>query len=189
MWLERRLHPWKPAWSDSPRDWKLPARLARNWWQHDFRTPSLPAGWSFTACRPEDIPQVLWPTAHYENEAVSVRSPQLIEHFEQCPVFSQTEFCALQKDGGKIAYFFLVRVGNQVRLADYGPAAQKAARRLFRDATSLFAVTSEPHAASGWKTSGLRWQHEEPIKVLNLNGAWNPTRYRLTMLDWDIVCL
>jgi len=102
-----------------------------------------------------------------------------------------------------VAYFLLVQVGDQVRLADYGPAgldeetsrivglgAQALALSMFPDATSVMAATSEPHSRSGFLRSGFRLVREEPIKVLKLNNSLSPiSQFRLTLIDGDALCL
>gem|GEM_PF-2567328 len=202
--LERPLHPLQPAWAESPRDWKLPARIARNIAWHYARRFTLPRNWTLAPRHPRQISSSLWPQASISaKQAVSFRSAQLLEHIAACPEISKTAFFVLLRGQTEVAYFFLAQVRNQVRLADYGPvglgdeeshvlgiAAQTAARSSFPDAVSLLAVTSEEQVRAAWVRAGLRTRAEEPIKALKMNKQLNSvTHFRLTLLDWDSLCL
>lgn len=201
--FRRPLHRWQPAWRESPRDWKLPARIARNFWQHSRKAIALDPPWNYTEIAPEELPSHLWPQAELPHEVVSVRSPALLRHFERCPEISRAVCFALRKQTATLAYFFLVQVQREVRLADYGPAAlneetswqlgiaaQAAARQHFPQAHSLLALTSETLSVGAWARSGLVPIATEPIRVLKLNAKLNEiTQFRLTLLDWDLLCL
>jgi hypothetical protein len=92
-----------------------------------------------------------------------------------------------------------MQAGNEVRLADYGPAGldagtsavlgnavQLVARSAFPGAVRIAACTSEPGALAGLVKSGLRLRQEKPICVLKLNGDLDTvSHYRLTLMDWD----
>jgi hypothetical protein len=101
-----------------------------------------------------------------------------------------------------MAYLFLIQVGKQLRLADYGPArldeqtsmmvgqaAQQLAKSLFPSATEFMAATSEAGALAGLTRAGLHLRSEEPIKVLKTAaGLEQIDRFRLILLDWDLLC-
>ncbi|MEI9811632.1 MAG: hypothetical protein WDO18_02675 [Acidobacteriota bacterium] len=201
--LSTPLRALQPAWRESPKDWKMPARLLRNlyWYLHPSRT--LPEGWRVSQVDPGDIPESLWPTSS-AGVAVSQRSSQLLSHVMTCPTIRRSA-CALlgRVDNPASAYFLLVQVGDQVRLADYGPsdldeetsrilglAAQSLARSSFPDATAVVAATSESSTRSGFLRSGFRLDREEKIKVLKLDKALRSIdRFRLTLIDSDSLCL
>jgi hypothetical protein len=98
-----------------------------------------------------------------------------------------------------IAYVFLIQVGEQVRLADYGPAGldenssmvlgigvRDFAKSSFPTATSIMIATSETAVSAGISRAGFRLRREEPIRVLKTEKALeNIHSFRLTLLDWD----
>ncbi len=201
--LRRPLRPMQPALRESPADCKMPARVLRNLYWYLYPSHTLPEGWRVSPADPDQIPESLWP-ASSDGVAVSQRSPQLLSHVMTCPAIRRSA-CALVSKGASsaVAYFLLVQVGDQVRLADYGPAgldeetsrilglgAQALALSLFPDATSVIAATSEPSSRSGFLRSGFRLGRDEPIKVLKLNKSLAPiSQFRLTLIDGDALCL
>jgi hypothetical protein len=104
---------------------------------------------------------------------------------------------------GPVAYFVLVLAGEQVRLADYGPAglespvakligtaAQLAAKQHYPGALRIAVVASELGVRSGLLESGFRQSYEEEIRGLIADPALiSVKQYRLTYLDLDALCL
>jgi hypothetical protein len=102
-----------------------------------------------------------------------------------------------------MAYLFLIQVGKELRLADYGPAgldeqtgmmigqaAQQLAKSLFPSATEFMAATSETDVFAGLLRAGLCIRREEPIQVLKTGTELEQIDcFRLTLLDWDLLCL
>ena len=201
--LERPFAPLCPALTESPHDWKMCARVARNFMYYVFPKIGLPKSWSTTLQNPADLSGALWPKALFANQAVSFRSAKLLTHLAGCPEINKSACFLLQRNEIPVAYFFLMQVRNQVRLADYGPAgldertslvlgmaAQSAALANFPDAISLLAATSEDKVRFGWRKAGLRIKVEEPIMMLKLNEELSVTdQFRLTLLDWDLLIL
>jgi hypothetical protein len=162
---------------------------------------SLPAGWDVAIRKPKEIPESLWPGASF-GLAIGLRSPQLLEHVSKCPVIGKSLCGVLYKHSKPMAYLFLIQVGEQLRLADYGPAGldedtsvmlgqavQKLAKSLFPSATEFMAATSETGVLGGLLGAGFRLHDEEPIKVLKTGtGLEQIERFRLTLLDWDLLC-
>lgn len=201
--LARPLHALQPAWTESPRDWKMAARLVRNYLQHAPKSLALRAPWSLEETTPERIPDQLWPRAKTKDQAVSVRDSGLLRHIERCPEIVRTLVFILNKGSVPAAYFLLTQVRRDVRLADYGPvgldgetsrqlalAAQVAAHRYFTGIDRIFTATAEATCAKAWAEAGLVAFHTEPIRALKLNEELqNVSRFRLTLLDWDLLCL
>ena len=201
--LRRPLRPLQPALRVSPADWKMPVRVLRNLYWYLYPSRTLPEGWRVAPANPGQIPESLWPTST-AGVAVSQRSSELLSHIMTCPAIRQSA-CVLLSRGvnSAAAYLLLVQVRDQVRLADYGPAgldeetsrilglsAQVMALSLFPDATDVTAATSEPFTRAGFLRSGFRLGHEETIKVLKLDKSLSSIdRFRLTLLDWDSLCL
>lgn len=200
--FQRPLRLFQPALRESALDWKMPARVGRNLAWSLFPHVPLAPGWGLSPLDVKEIPESLWPEASAD-QAVSLRSSQLLEHVQRCPLVRQSACFSLRKGTQPVAYLFLVQVGDQVRLADYGPAnldeetasilgvaAQKAARSSFPSATTAVAATSEPSVRAGFLRSGFRISREEEIRALKLNKILNPIKqFRLTLLDWDALCL
>ncbi len=200
--LDRPLQPIAAALHDSPLDWKTPARIARN--LHLSSTPAmrLPNEYSFSQVSPEEMPPHLWPRPT-SDFAVTLRTGELLKHFEHCPILQQPMCFFLSRQQTPVAYFFLAQVGNHVRLADYGPAgmdeaageimglaAQIAAKQYFPHATRISAATSESPVRDGLVRAGLRNSYDEEIRALVVEEALNPvSHYRLTYLDCDALCL
>lgn len=201
--LYRPLHAWNPAWQTSPRDWKLPARVGRNWWQSRSIPSNLPETWTVRACSPAEIDDALWPRPKSAEEAVSHRSPALIEHVRTCPLLGKSAVYVLLKKGLQRAYFLLVQARDQVRAADYGPthldgetarvlgdAIQRQAKIDFPKATSLMAMTPEDEVAQQWQDAGLLLHRHEEVRALKRNKALTSVKhFHLTMMDSDAVCI
>jgi hypothetical protein len=161
---------------------------------------NLPAGWDVAIREPKEIPESLWPGVS-PGLAIGMRSPQLLEHFSECPVIAKSLCCVLYKHSNPMAYLFLIQVGEQLRLADYGPAeldeetsmmlgqAVHLAKSSFPSTTEFRSVTSETGVLAGLLRAGFRLRKEEPIKVLKTGtGLEQIDHFRLTPLDWDLVC-
>jgi hypothetical protein len=187
-------------------DKRTPARVVRYLLRYLIwffsRQVSLPAGWNVAILEPSEIPESLWPMAS-PGVAVSMRSPALLEHVMKCPAIEKSLCCVLYRHSEPIAYLFLIQVGKQLRLADYGPAgldeqtgimvgqaAQQLARSLFPSATEFMAATSETDVLAGLLRAGLRIRREGPIHVLKTGTELEQIDcFRLTLLDWDLLCM
>ena len=200
--LEMPLHPFRPAWDESSRDWKMPARLARNFLYFLRSGRQLAPDWSVLAASPDEIPQELFPTP-VAGEVVSVRNAALLKHVMSCPGIERWRCCFLRRGSMLKAYFLLAQVGSDVRMVDYGPsgldettgravglAAREMAQLEFPGGAAIVAATTEPQVEAGLARAGFRLTKTEAIKVLKLNALLKPiSRFRVTMLDWDAACL
>lgn len=202
VFLARPLHPLQPAWHDSPRDWKMPARLLRNLAR--FLAPprvAFPAEWSISAIDADAIPHALFPTAG-PGEAVSVRNAALLRHMMTCPRIRSWQCYLLWRDKEARAYFCLARVADRIGVVDYGPArldeavsnvlaraVRCAAAVDFADCVEMRVATTESPVEAGFARAGFHVWRTELIKVLKLDAALKPVNnYRLTLLDWDAAC-
>jgi hypothetical protein len=196
------LHPLQPAWEDSERDWKLPARLLRNLKRFLVQSrAALPAGWSFSATEVEAIPEVLFPGAG-PGEAVSVRDAALLRHMMACPRILNWRSYTLLYGPVVRAYFCLAQVKDRLRVVDFGPAAldettcgalvsaiRQAVSRDFTGCVELIIATTEPAVEAAFASAGFHIQRAECIKVLKIDPVLKTIgRYRLTLLDWDALC-
>ncbi len=163
----------------------------------------LPAGWDIEIREPEQIPAFLWPDWPDASPglAVSLRSPALLAHIAKCPEIKKSLCCVLSRRSEPIAYLYTVQIGEQLRLADYGPAGldeetsvivgrafQEISRNSFSHVTELMAVTSETGVLAGLLQTGFQLRGETPITVLTKNPDLQQVdRFRLTLLDWDLL--
>jgi Acetyltransferase (GNAT) domain len=202
FFLNRVLKVVAPALRESPLGWRTPARVAKNALLSVLPIPRLPAGYSYEQVALKDIPQELWPRPG-SAVAVTARTPELMQHFESCPVLQRPMYFLVSRQRSIIAYFLLVLAGGLVRLADFGPAAldesaaavvgtaaQLAAKRYYPEALRIATVTSELAVRSGFLLSGFRQSYEEEIRGLIADPALQPVKqYRLTYLDCDAVSM
>jgi hypothetical protein len=202
---------WPPLSRRAVREFRLfdkraPARLLRflvryaRWFFS--RKVSRPAGCDVAILEPNEVPESLWPGA-LPKLAVSMRSPALLEHVSRCPVIAKSLCCALYRHSKPMAYLFLIQVGKQVRLADYGPAgldeqtgmmvgqaALQLAKTCFPGTTEFMAATSEPDVLAGLLRAGLRLRGEELIRVRKAGTELEQIDcFRLTLMDSDTLCL
>lgn len=200
--LYRPLRPLRVALRNSPKDWKLPARIVRNIGRRLFPRVSMPSGWSVSRIEPTKIPESLYPRP-LSDEAASKRSPKLLTYMMSCPVFEGANCYLLRRNSAAMAYFCVASVRGQARLLDYGPngldeetatalgmAAQCVAHSDFKDILDMSVATTEKSVRVGLISSGFTQATEERIRVLKVNTALkDTTRFRLTPLDWDAAVL
>ena len=200
--LYRPLRPISPALRNSPRDWKMPARIVRNLGRYIFPRVSLPLGWSVSRTEPHKIPEFLFPRP-LADEAVSKRNAELLTYMMNCPVVQDANCYVLRQRNVAKAYFCLIIIRDQARLVDFGPtgldeqtatalglAAQNVARSDFKRVLDICVATTEQPVREGLVRSGFRMGTEERIKVFKVNSALQETaRFRLTLLDWDAAVL
>jgi hypothetical protein len=199
--LGRPLRVWNPA-RDTVMDWRLPGRWLRNSWQTFVPRMRLRPGWHGERVEFADIPEHLFPICALD-ETVSMRDARLLAHIAACPRFEQVKAYLLSNSSRPVAYFVLAQVGWEVRLIDFGPAAldaatarmlgacaQQFARTDFQNAAAIVTTTTEPAVREGLLRSGLREHRQRMLRVLPLKPVIRTiTKFRLTMIDWDIVCL
>jgi hypothetical protein len=202
VFLERPLQPLQPAWNDSPRDWKLPARLLRNLVRHLRPVGALSREWSSAPAGPDQIPERLFPRPSGDG-AASMRTAALLNHVLACPAFTSSRCCLLYRSGEPTAYFVLAESQRTVRLLDYGPAelseetagamaraALRLASREFRNAHSIRVGATEPGVVTAFAGAGYRVSRPTPINVLKRAPELRAVKsFRLTLLDWDAACL
>jgi hypothetical protein len=202
FFLSRPLKPITATMQESPVDWKMPPRILRNTYRAAWPSLHLSEGYEFRRVELQDIPDELWPRPTYDL-AVTARTTELLQHFARCPVLKSPMSFILTRQSLPVAYFYLVQAGNQVRLADYGPAsldetvaqnlgaaAQLAAKRHCAGATLIAVATSEEGLRAGLLCSGFRQSYEEEIRTLVIEPALHATpQFRLTYLDCDALCL
>ncbi len=200
--MQRPLHPLYPALRDSPRDWKMPARVLRNLNRYAIPRLKIPTGWSVSAITPAEIADSLLPRSS-GMEAVSLRSAKVLEHMMACPAFQQARCYLLKQHEKPAAYFCLASVREQARLIDYGPsgldtdgaealgmAAQLVGQSDFGRMLEIVTTTTEQSVADGFRRAGFRSVGEEPINVLKLHRGLDPIdHFRMTLADWDAACL
>jgi hypothetical protein len=191
----RPLRPWRQALKHPRRNWKLPARTARNaMWA--MRRASAPAGWSATLVAPAGLPPALFPNPQ-PGIAVAVRSAALFEFMFKCPV-ARYELYELRNGTAPRGYFVLSFVPGEARIADawihsasvddWRAVAALAVEAALADTTALEMTTAAclPEACAAFEASGFRHYETLPIMMFDrgkrLAGI---ERYHLQMLDND----
>lgn len=200
--LARPLKPDAVIRRGPPFDWKAPARLTRDLIRCAIPSYQLPSGYAFENISPLEIAADLWPKPTF-GSVVSARTPELLEHIKNCPAINRPTCFAISHKNKCIAYFFLAQVGAEVRLADYGPSAmneeasrilgiavQQAAKKYYPNGEWMKAATSEDTVKAGLRLAGLRQSARAEIRVLVANEALTSMhKCRLTLLDWDALCI
>jgi hypothetical protein len=173
----RPLRPLRNMLTHQRRDWKLPARFARNLaWKLDGKA-AIPAGWSCTRVEPEEIPDSLLP-APEPGLAVASRSAALFRYMLSCPVASHQMWMASYQQTPR-GYFMLSFPPGQARLADAWVTGQSpdAWRAIFTLASSaarenasvaeIVIATSLQEAATGAEAAGFRPCREIAIMLFD----------------------
>jgi len=112
----RPLRPWLQAGTHQRRNFKLPARLARNWWWAMRWPVTAPSTWSAERVAPEQIPAEVLPVSS-ERLTACARSAAQFRYFEQCPI-GRHELYLVRERGIVKGYFLLSFVPGQARVAD-----------------------------------------------------------------------
>jgi len=200
VFLWRPLRPVESVFWDEPAKWKTPLRIMRNIGWCLSSSGRLPNDCEVITGGPGVVPDSLW-MKPIPDQAISLRSAELLAHMPACPLFESPLFAVLKRRGMPLGYIMLVRRVHEVRLADYGPpgldeesamllgtAAQSLARTHFHDVPTLAAMTSESSVQAGWIRAGLHVGSKETINVLKLTPQMDPIQaFRLTMIDTDAV--
>ncbi len=112
----RPLRPLRQAVTHQRKDWKLPARLARNLAWTMRSKPSIPAGWTVEPIEPRHLPDAVLPGPQ-PGIAVARRTRELFEYFRLCPVVRHQLFL-IKNEGEPIGYFLLSFTPGQARICD-----------------------------------------------------------------------
>jgi hypothetical protein len=193
-WVRPGLHHWRHG----RKDWKLPARLARDWGRMRPQ-PGIPAGWTsqpigeFPSGWPEEDQGK--PRAGYPAAMVCDRSAALLNYWLACPAAEMRGFIA-QERGAPAGWFVLARVGPENRIAGWAarPGGEAALIALALDAASRHPEVTRvrwPVTAARWRelarATGWHQEREEPVFYWNSarrEGSGEPD-YDMSLLDND----
>ncbi|HVM98520.1 MAG TPA: hypothetical protein VMT89_19145, partial [Candidatus Acidoferrales bacterium] len=115
LWV-RPLRPLRQTLTHQNKNWKLPARWARNLIWTLRSTPSVPAGWTSEPIDPRDLPDAVLPQP-LPGTAVTGRSRPLFEYFALCPV-ARHQLFLVRSSGAPVGYFLLSFTPGQARICD-----------------------------------------------------------------------
>lgn len=115
-YYSRPLHAWSQFWSHQRRDFKLPARLIRNFLWSRQAEIKAPKGWAAERIVPEQMPPEVLPRSSSAVTACE-RSPALFRYFQDCPI-ARHELYLARRDGRAAGYFLLSLPPGQARVAD-----------------------------------------------------------------------
>ena len=111
----RPLRPLAQAVSHQYKNWKLPARVVRNWLWTRVPVPPRPRDWSSVEIGASQIPPA---AAGAQSGVLPMERPaELFEYLSRCPVI-QSKLFAVRDKGGMAGHFCLVFVPGVARIAD-----------------------------------------------------------------------
>jgi len=193
----RPLRPLRQFATHQNRGWKLPARVVRNALWSAWPRSTAPRGWKAVACRPDEIPESLWPQPDAAL-ATPERTAVLFAYLAESPWAQYAQF-RLERDGVPAGYLCLSFAAGQARVADvWLPSrdpddwrvayvlAIAEARRLWSDAAEIVASCSVAWGLEGLTRAGFRVIARDPITFYGLNGfPGNSSSFHLQMIDAD----
>jgi hypothetical protein len=186
----RPLRPLQQALTHQTRNWKLPARLARNlWWALN---PSLPVveGWAIEEVAPDQVAAI--ETTHF-----FARTRGFFEYLAACPTAGFRLF-SLTRRGEPAGYALVSLIRGQARLAGLWLShaseeswratlvlAQKVAHST-PGAYEFIAKGVSGTAENAAIAAGLRIVAKAPVFVLNKKGAFTPpSEFQYQLIDDD----
>jgi hypothetical protein len=119
------LRPVRQILTSQRRNWKTPARFARNlWWS--YRRPAVARGWHAQPLRAPEIGTsvIQWPAANPHTLTLE-RNAELFEYLSACPLSPSVFFVAM-RDSKPVGYFCLTFPPGQARIADAWTASSEA---------------------------------------------------------------
>jgi hypothetical protein len=178
------------------RDWKTPARIARDMWRN-LRRPSLIEPRDLTARRVSTFSeQADVPMPSQGAGVCSERTPAFLDYALCCPV-ARMEGYVFEAKGMSIGYCVLSRVGTSCRIADlWIEPARDAARwsQAFalavqlaiadKSTASVIASGSTAFLRSVLESQGFRLRSDEPLFVRG-SGVEAGAEIHFGFLDYD----
>jgi len=154
-WFARPVRPVAQALTASDRNWKFPARVARNaWWR--WSTPlRAPSGWSASPLDPRHVPDWLWPRPS-DTTVVGARDGDFYRYVTNAPSTPHRLFGL--KTRGKLVGYFCVAFGRHVaRIADLWlpSAAADDWGAAFQTAAVVAARPTSVHEVTAWASTRL----------------------------------
>ena len=190
-WMAARpIRPLRQALTHQSRNWKLPLRLARNWWW--ARQPALGGAcqWLAKEVAPTELEQVA--TSQF-----IPRSTGFYQYLLRCPV-ARIGLYSLAHNLRQVGHFVLALVRGQARLAGVWlrepseaawasafVAAQRTARNL--DGACEFAVKGSDGASRrAARNAGLREAGSSPVYLLDKKGLFPKVEdFQFQLIDDD----
>ena len=197
-WYSRILRPFRQYRMRPHRDYKAPARFARNVWWSLAKLPRAPERWSAERVeRFEDgmLPEFAAPVlARFTPPA---RTAALLDYMLRCPGAQFSGYVV--KEAGSIRGFFvLAHLAGQTRIADlevnsteagdWAAAYSLALREAARDprACEVAAVASTPLGKAALIETGFRQRGYEPVWIGDSENALRDAApLHISMLEWD----
>jgi hypothetical protein len=154
-WFARPVRPVGQALTTPARDWRLPARLARNTFWHLSTPRSLPDDWSATPLAPEEVPEGLWPQPSPAT-AVTARGAGFYRYVVDSPCARHLLF-GLEKGRELVGYFCLAFAPHVARIADLWLPSTKVDDWCagFRTAAAVAAGEEDVYEVSAWASTAL----------------------------------
>jgi hypothetical protein len=192
----RPLRPIRQTMTHQRRNWKLPARLARNIAWTLRSNPPVPKGWTVEQIEPEGLPDSVLPRPH-DGMAVAGRSRELLAYFLACPAARHRLFLVTDR-GTTVGYFLLSFAPGQARICDaftrdltsmaWGGVFALAIRAALREASAseITAASSLEMTDDALEMCGFRRYQTLPIMLFDARRRLEPVRrVHLQMIDSD----
>lgn len=188
------IRPLRQALTHQYRDWRLPARLARNSWIH-WNAMGGPR-WTSSAVPPESLASSLWPRPE-PGLAVFKRTPEFFHYLAQCPEATVRLYRATGPNGRE-GYFCLAKVPGLAKLIDawtpsanaedwaalYRAAAHQALE--FPDVAEVVTLAGIQRARQALQLCGFRPRGDMELNVANATlAAESGLEFHFQMADND----
>jgi hypothetical protein len=196
----RPLRPWQQARTHQRRNWKLPARAARNWLWNARCPAAAPPGWTSQRVQAHEMPAEVFPVSNTRATAC-LRDADLFRYYEQCPI-ARHELHLVNRLGEPAGYFLLSQVPGQARVADAWVRSDNvdewealyrlaAAAAVERDGIAeITAASALPGGQSALEQAGFRMYEGLPIMLFDpqnrLAGA-PPVHFQLIDNDFSFL--
>ena len=189
-WIAARpLRPLRQALIHQSRNWKLPARAARNWWWSKVPPTAPAAGWSIEAIEPSQVSAA--------GSEFFPRTSGFFEYFLRCPA-APSRLYGLRSAGRPEGHVLLSLVRGQARIsgvwlreaaeANWHAAflmAQCAARGI-PGACEIAAKGSQGASGSAAAHAGLKMLGTAPVFLLSKQKRFAPPAdFQFQLIDDD----
>jgi hypothetical protein len=142
----RPIRPWLQTRTHQYRNWKLPARLARNSGWAISAPVRKPQTWDFRPVSPTAVPDAVWSAAGVPGTLWRLREARIAAYFLACPSIEFQLYLAL-KDGSPQGGFLLSFAPGVARIADLWVVEPSTDRLEAMYRLALVAAYSTGHAA------------------------------------------
>jgi hypothetical protein len=176
--LARPLRAWTQFRTHQYRNWKLPARLARNAWWSRTASMRVPSGWDCKSVEPNSVPCHIWIASGEPGALWRKRSPEVISYYLRCPAVKFRLFLARENSSPQGA-FVLAITNGVARIADLWliNASEERYERVYRlavaasyefeEVAEVSAYSSIASRTAALRRCGFRSQRESQLMAFS----------------------